>query len=134
MQVNKIPKNLFSLFEIEDSSRKLILCIRFLALVFVVVYVVALFDAAFDWYAYTLRYFIRSLIVFSGYGAIGNFGLFFITTKRAKKMRIFSTICYIPTVFLTPIITAQYVVWSLPIVFFASLIIYWRFNPWRQNE
>ncbi len=122
--------------ESKRNSRKFILCIRFLSLFFTVVCVVFLFDNIFEWYAYTLGYFIRAIISFSIYGAACNFGLFFITTQKAKKMKIFSTICYIPTILQTPIMVSYvlHTPWGVPIAFLGTIALYIHFNPWRNNE
>ena len=130
-----VKQNIFSLFEIEGNSRKLVACIRILSLVFIVFYVLFFFKYAFNWYAYTTLSFFWALTVYSGIGAVCNFGLFFITTKKAKEMKIFSTLCYIPTVLITPImvIYALRTPWGIPIAFLGSIVVYCRFNPWRNN-
>ena len=111
------------------------LFIRFLSILFVGLYIEVLYRASFDWYAYSLKYFITAFIVFLIYGILCNFGLFFITTSMAKKYRFFSTFLYLPTFFITPFVVGTYLyyLWLVLIPFGATIMIYCYFNPWKKS-
>ncbi len=112
------------------------LFIRCLSVLFVCIYIAFLYDTAFDWYAYTLRYFLLAFCEFFIYGIGCNFGLFFITTKKAKKMKIWSTIFYIPTFLLTPFVVGALSPYysGIFIVFLSAIFVYYYFNPWRSYD
>ena len=70
-----------------------------------------------------------------------NFGLFFITTKSAKKFRVTATILYAPTVLITPFMVGPAFMLMGPdflgvvgivVLFLLSLLVFYYFYPWRQ--
>ena len=67
------------------------------------------------------------------FGIVSNFGLYFITTKQAKKMKIIALILYLPTLTFSPIFTFGLHVY-LPILFiFVAIGILIKFFPWRSD-
>lgn len=120
--------------EVDQNNYKFCLFVRYLSVLLVGFYVKLLYDAIFEWYAYTTSYFIRSFIEFTIIGMICNFGLFFITTKAAKKLRVWTTTFYLPTFFITPLALIQYLPHITYIIIFllGAIYIYWCLNPWKQ--
>ena len=116
--------------------RKITLLVRLLSVFLTGAYIVFLYKVHFEWYAYSLAYFIFAFFVFLVYGLIANFGLFFITTKKARKMRFLATGFYVPTVLVTPIVVNYFVVYIIGTLLFFLLMIanYFYFNPWRKND
>ena len=121
---------------------RLILIIRIFSIIAIGLYVAFLYDNAFPWSDvapwpdyYTIKLVIWAFFEFSFYGMVGNFGLLFITTKKAKKHRLLATICYIPSILITPIIVGVYFLGYAGILttFLASIFVYYYFNPWRNN-
>ncbi len=138
------------------ANHKFTFFIRFFSLLFVFLYVKFLFDVSFPWYAYTFKRFVAFFIISMGYGVLGNLGLFFITTKWAKRWKILATILYVPSIFITPVVVGAFLsyfiriiisifmrslTWeswlpysiSIIIVFLSSLLVYRYFNPWKAN-
>ena len=89
--------------KIVSNSDKFTIFIRFLAILFVPLYVLSLYSNIFEWYpSYTFVYFVQAFFHYLYYGIILNFGLYFITTKRAKKYKITATVFYLPTIIISP--------------------------------
>ena len=110
------------------------LLIRLLSVCFTGLYITFFFEVHFDWYAYSLQQFIYAFFVYLIYGIIGNFGLFFITTKISKKIKLWATFFYIPTLFITPIVVGAFTPYysSMIILFLCAIFVYYYFNPWRK--
>ena len=116
-------------------ANRLTIIVRIFSIVSAILYVVFLYDVAFPWYAYTVELFVKAFFGYLVYGILGNFGLFLITTKVAKNFRLLSTIFYIPTLIITPLVVGNFLRhYSTIFVFFLSIIIYYKFNPWRKSE
>lgn len=117
------------------DNRKVVLSIRVLSVLIVALYIVFFYKVAFPWYAYTAKLFVLSLIDYLTYGIGCNFGLFFITTTKAKKMKILATILYSPTVLITPMVVSLFSPYAPSVIatFLLSLLIFYYFNPWRRN-
>ena len=128
------PQKIRHYLEIDQKNYKFCLFVRCLSIFLVGLYVKFLYDAIFEWYAYTPQYFIRSFIEFTIIGAVCNFGLFFMTTKAAKKFRVWATIFYLPTFFIAPFAIVQYLphITYVVISFSGTVYIYWYFNPWKK--
>lgn len=121
--------------EINQRDYKLCLFVKCLSIILVGLYVKFLYDAIFEWYAYTPQYFIRSFIEYTIIGMICNFGLFFMTTKAAQKFKVWATIFYLPTFFITPMVVGNYLskyIISGVIPFSGAIFIYYHLNPWRK--
>ena len=115
------------------SRRSFAQFIRVLSVVFAGLYVVFFYDLFYS-SAFEGRSHIKTnLAAYSISGVICNFGLFFITTDWARKMRLLTTLFYIPVLFITPIIVA---VFSNDIggcfFFLLFIFVYFYFNPWRK--
>ena len=122
---------------------KLILIIRIFSIISTGLYVAFLYDNAFPWSDvtpwpdyYTIKLVVWAFFEFLFYGVVGNFGLLFITTKKAKKHRLLATISYIPSILITPIVMGLFLLGYLGMIIFflSSVFIYYKFNPWRQND
>ena len=131
-----VKQNLFSLFEIkvEKGKRKLmIIFIRVVFLLSIVSYMMFFYDRFFIWSFYTKKYFIFQFIRYFIFGLICNFGLYFITTEKARRYRVFATLFYLPSIFISPFIHGYWSDYDGPILvlFALSFCIYYYFNPWR---
>jgi hypothetical protein len=62
---------------------------------------------------------------------ICNFGLFFITTKLRKQFKIISTILYLPTLLVSPMIVPNN---NVIFFYFISILIFIKYFPWRKND
>ena len=103
-----IKQNLFSLFEIkvEKGKRKLIVIfVRLMFLLSMMSYMAVSYDMFFVWSFYTKKYFIFQFIRYFIFGLICNFGLYFITTEKAKRYRVLATLFYLPSIFISPFIS-----------------------------
>ena len=115
-----------------ERRRGLTLFVRTLSLVFIPLYVWGTFSLQFEWYRYTLAYFIGFFILASYWSLIVNGGAFFITTEAARRYPLTATGCYLPTVLTTPIVLGgkiDYII--IATLFFGSIFIYFRLNPWK---
>ena len=128
------PTNIRAIIRPEHNYR-FSLFVRFLSALFTALYIKFFYDVLFPWYAYTAKLFVKAFLIYLIYGIGCNFGLFFITTNRAKKMKIWATILYIPTFVVTPLVVGSFQPYYLGIavVFLCSLFIYYCFNPWGNN-
>lgn len=130
-----IANNSTTISYVRRNYRWFILLIRTFSILFTGLYIVFFYQVLFEWYAYTLRYFIAQFFVYLIYGIGCNFGLFFITTDKAKKTKIWTTIFYLPTMFVTPIVVGAFQPYytGIFIAFLISILIYCHFNPWKNN-
>ena len=128
-------KNIIGIFKAKKSE-KFTLSIRLLSIFFVGAYIWGLYHVAFDWYYYTLGYFIRAFFINLAMGVVCNFGLYFITTKEAKHHRILATIIYLPSIFISPFFGGFLIGGGLFVIgfFLWSLFVYYWFNPWRKDN
>ena len=111
------------------------LTIRSLSILFAGLYVVFFYEVAFPWYAYTVKRFVLAFFGYLMYGIGCNFGLFFITTTKAREMKVWATILYIPTFFITPIVVGAFLSYlGIFILFLCSIFVYYYFNPWRKSD
>ena len=83
---------------IKLSKSRFVLSIQILSLILVCLYIIFFYKLLFPWYAYTVKRFMLAFFVYLAYGIGCNFGLFFITTTKARRMRVLATILYSPTV------------------------------------
>ena len=127
--IKKIKRGL----RIDEERRRLCIFVRCVSILFIPHYIWSLYGHLFEWYRYTLEYFIASFIQNLFFGLTFNFGLFFITMPMAKRFRKFATIVYLPTIFFTPLVLGGKVsgiyIYTL---FLGSIYIYRCFNPWRK--
>ena len=109
--------------------------IRLLSIIFVGIYIVFFYQVLFQWYEYSLEYFIRSFFLYLVIGLVCNGGLFFITTPLAKKVKVLATFLYIPTFLITPLILGSIEPYYMGIfvVFTGVAFVYYWFCPWRNN-
>ena len=119
----------------EKYNHRFRLFIRTVALLLAILYVVFFYKLVFPWYAYTTKRFVLAFFGYLAYGIGCNFGLFFITTRKAKTMKVLATILYLPTVLITPLVISLFSPYypSVIAAFLFSLMTYYHFNPWRKD-
>ena len=124
-----------NVLRVRPGKNKFALSVQILSLLLVCLYIVFFYKIAFPWYAYTTKRFVLAFFGYLLYGFGCNFGLFFITTTKAKEMRVLATILYSPTVLVTPLVVSLFSPYypSVIATFLFSLLIYYYFNPWRQD-
>lgn len=116
-----------------EKRRNLALFVRTVSVSFVPLYMWSLFDLKFEWYRYTLEYFIAFLVGTFFWGVVINAAPFLLTCPTAKQYPFTATGCYLPTIFLTPLIIGiQINAAVVAVLFFGALSIYFLFNPWRK--
>ena len=122
-------------FRIGLSKSKFALSIQILSLLLVCLYIIFFYKLLFPWYAYTVKRFVLAFFAYLAYGVGCNFGLFFITTIKARSMRVLATILYSPTVLVTPLVVSLFSPYypSVIATLLFSLLIYYCFNPWRKD-
>ena len=127
MTVNNIMSAMF--------GEKFTLFVRLLSILSVGGYIYGLYGVAFDWYAYTLGYFIKAFFYFMANGIVCNFGLYFITTKSAKRHRLLATFVYLPSIFISPFFCGDILGSGFFVItfFLWFLFVYYWFNPWRRG-
>ena len=120
---------------IKHNFFRMTFIIRTLSILSIALYIIFFYQVLFEWYAYTLKYFIAQFFVYLTYGIVCNFGLFFITTEKAKKMKVWSTIFYLPSIFITPLIIGAFQSYytGIFIIFLIFILIYVHFNPWKNS-
>ena len=125
---------LTTIFKIKYYDKPSLL-VRIFAILLVALYIVFFYQVAFPWYAYTTKRFVFAFFVYLAYGLGCNIGLFLITTKKAKKMRVLTTMLYLPSSFITPLVVSVFIPYASAVLatFLLSLFIYYYFNPWRRN-
>ena len=138
-----------ALGSIVNTTSKFAIFIRFVAILFVPLYILFLFKyieylkhvkSAIDWYSnpfphlfyYFFPYFIEAFFRYLFYGILCNFGLYFITTNRAKTYKVFATLFYLPTILATPVIIGRHLDWYGYLFYIWPLFVYWWFYPWRR--
>ncbi|MCY4524141.1 MAG: hypothetical protein OXB84_05325 [Halobacteriovoraceae bacterium] len=130
---NILIKNLKCEFETNRLDFLFRLLIRLSSLVFVGIYIRMCYQYIFEWYRYTLEYFIHSFVYYLIFSIACNFGLFFITTKAAKRNKVCATLTYLPSVLITPIFLGGFTGrWDWVIFLSGLLLIYYHFYPWRK--
>ena len=114
-------------------TKRTILFVRATLVVLVPLVVWADFESQFEWYRYTLDYFIEFFLASLFLALFFNGGLFFVTTEAAKKYRVTSTVCYLPSIFLTPLTIGAGlgIPFSVTVLFVYSLVVFFCFNPWK---
>ena len=126
-------KNLKYEFETKQIGFLFKLLIRLFSLAFVGFYIWMCYQVIFEWYRYTLEYFIHAFVYYLIFGIACNFGLFFITTKAAKRNKVCATLTYLPSILITPIFLGGFADrWSGVILLFGLLLTYCYFYPWRK--
>ncbi len=58
----------------------------------------------------------------------------FIALNIAKKYKKIATLCYIPSVIITPIVIGMYFIPAFLIVLILNVYIFIKFNPWKKDE
>ena len=121
---------------VSPLRRQITLFVRLLSVLLTGAYIVFFYKVHFEWYAYSLAYFISQFFVYLIHGVLANYGLFFITMKIAKNMRFCATVFYVPTVLVSPIVASSFINSSIIVFvfFFLAIINFFYFNPWRKND
>ena len=129
----ELARSLKSGFETNRIDFLFKLSIRIFSLILVGFYIWRCYQVLFEWYRYTLDYFIHAFVYYLIFGIACNFGLFFITTKAAKKNRFCSTLTFSLSLLVTPIFLGSFVDhWGGIILLAGHLLIYFYFYPWRK--
>ena len=122
-------------WDCERLKKKFAQFIRFVSLVFIPLYILSFYKFVFEWYRYTLAYFIEEFFFYFFIGIFCNFGFYFITTEKARKYKIFATLAYLPTVLITPfVIGAFFDSWAGTLFYVWPLCVFLYFNPWKKID
>ena len=65
---------------------------------------------------------------------IYNIGIVLISLEFAKTYKKISTLSYIPSVTITPVIAGLYFIPAFFIVLIVNIYFFIKFNPWKKNE
>lgn len=100
--------------------------VRTLSVVFVALY----FLDTREQFAYQPLTFLRVSYWLIG-SILYNFGLYFITTKWAKKWKLVSVLLYIPTLVIAPVKVGGHYWWFILLL---SILILIKYFPWKKSN
>ena len=118
-------------FKIKNAP--LSLWVRAFSILSVFIYIISAYNTIFLFEHPSREAITKAFFAYLTYGLICNLGLFFITTKWAKKTRMATTILYLPTFFITPIAMGFYSNSITGIVFDFS-VLYLYLLPFQSVE
>ena len=113
------------------KNNQFVIFVRLLFVFSMIACVVVLYETSSDRGALIIE-----LIRYSLFAFVCNFGLYFITTRAARRNRVLATFIYLPSIFVSPFSCGYMLGDSNLFVmafFLCSLFIYYWFNPWRKN-
>ncbi|MFN8369575.1 MAG: hypothetical protein U0T83_02995 [Bacteriovoracaceae bacterium] len=65
---------------------------------------------------------------------LGNIGLIFISLNIARKYKLVTTLAFLPSVLITPIIAGLYFIPAFIIVLILNICLFIKLNPWKKDE
>lgn len=78
----------------------------------------------------TFRFIIKILTI----AIVCNAGIAILTLNIVKKFKIMSTLAYLPSIIITPLIVAFYFLPGFFISIGLNIYLFVKFNPWKKYE